>query len=688
MDQYIGKMLDNRYEILECIGTGGMAVVYKARDHRLNRLVAVKILKPELANDADFRRRFHDESQAVAMLSNANIVSVYDVSHSDGLDYIVMELIDGMTLKQYMKKRGTPLNWREALHFITQIMRALSHAHSRGIIHRDIKPHNIMVLRDGSVKVTDFGIAQLASASQNTLTQEAIGSVHYISPEQARGSHVDCRTDIYSAGVVLYEMLTGRLPFEGDTPVGVAIQHINAIPVPPRSLNPDVPKALEDITMRAMSPSLDQRYRSADDMLEDLKEFRKNPDVEVPQPDIVDEPTMIVRPVRSSTSGDTGRRSRVQPDARYQESGNYDEDDYEDEYDDPPRQGGAGPTIAAIVVVLVFIGGMLFFLYNFVIKGMFADTNKPEFEVPSVLGYTLDELNDNKDLLGDFKIEEGDTVFSEEYEEGQICEQTPEAESMVSEDEMVIKVNISGGSDKMYMENVTGWDARDALNKLQNEMGLEVEVEEEHSDTITKDFVIRFSPMEGKLLEKGDKVTIVVSLGPKEHKVTMPNVVGSKFSDIERQLSGMGLNRGKVDYQYSDRYAEGLIIWQSVSGEVDEGTVVDFWVSKGPEATEAPATEPPTAEPTEPPTQAPTQEPTPTPLPTDNVVAPTSTQTINVDLTNYERPVDVRIVVGDMTVFDGTVNTDSKSVPVTASGVQTVLIYINGEQVDSYSLPF
>ena len=267
MDQYIGKMLDNRYEILECIGTGGMAVVYKARCHRLNRLVALKILKPELASDADFRRRFHDESQAVAMLSNANIVSVYDVSHSDGLDYIVMELVDGMTLKQYMQKRGTPLNWREALHFITQIVRALGHAHSRGIIHRDIKPHNIMVLRDGSVKVTDFGIAQLASAAQNTMTQEAIGSVHYISPEQAKGSHVDCRTDIYSAGVVLYEMLTGRLPFEGDTPVFVAIQHINAIPVPPRSLNPDVPRALEAITMKAMAPDLNQRYGSADEML-------------------------------------------------------------------------------------------------------------------------------------------------------------------------------------------------------------------------------------------------------------------------------------------------------------------------------------------------------------------------------------------------------------------------------------
>ena len=241
MDQYIGKLLDNRYEILERIGVGGMAVVYKARCHRLNRLVAVKILKEELAQDAEFRRRFHDESQAVAMLSHPNIVAVYDVSRSSELDYIVMELIDGITLKQYMQKKGGKLSWREALHFITQIMKALSHAHGRGIIHRDIKPHNMMVLRDGSLKVADFGIARLTSAAQATLTQEALGSVHYISPEQARGSHIDARSDLYSAGVVLYEMITGRLPYEGDKKgrviVGVRPEHVKYAPIGQGSLN-------------------------------------------------------------------------------------------------------------------------------------------------------------------------------------------------------------------------------------------------------------------------------------------------------------------------------------------------------------------------------------------------------------------------------------------------------------------
>ena len=228
MDQYIGKMLDNRYEILEVIGAGGMAVVYRAYCHRLKRFVAVKILKRELAADAEFRRRFHEEAQAVAMLSHPNIVAVYDISRGDELDYIVMELIEGITLKQYMEKKKGVIGWRESLYFITQIVRALGHAHSRGIIHRDIKPQNIMVLRDGTVKVADFGIARIVSAAQKTMTQEVLGSVHYISPEQARGSHIDARADIYSAGVVLYEMLTGRLPFDGDTPVAVALQHINA----------------------------------------------------------------------------------------------------------------------------------------------------------------------------------------------------------------------------------------------------------------------------------------------------------------------------------------------------------------------------------------------------------------------------------------------------------------------------
>ena len=688
MDQYIGKMLDNRYEILECIGTGGMAVVYKARDHRLNRLVAIKILKPELANDADFRRRFHDESQAVAMLSHANIVSVYDVSNSDGMNYIVMELIDGLTLKQYMQRRGTPLNWREAQHFITQIMRALSHAHGRGIIHRDIKPHNIMVLRDGSVKVTDFGIAQLASAAQNTMTQEAIGSVHYISPEQAKGSHVDCRTDIYSAGVVLYEMLTGRLPSEGDTPVAVAIQHIKSIPVPPCDLNPEVPRALEAITMKAMAPELNQRYGSAEEMLDDLKEFRKNPDFQVaaaPKAEAADEPTMVVpaKVITASVRVPVERREpeRSSQPERKERRREEDEYDYDDE---PPRQGGALPAVAAVLVILIFIVGMGYFLINFFIKDLFAEA--PEYDVPNLLGYTLEQLEQNKSILGDFTLEVKGTIYSTEFPENQICEQSPEANTRVREGDKVITVSVSGGEDNMFMPPVNGWDARQALQKLQNEMGLQVKTEYAPSETITEGYVISYTPIDGIKVERGDEVTIVISTGPEQKQATVIPFINVPIEDVKAQIKQLGLEVGKVDAYYSDEYAEGRVIWQSVNpgDKVDKGTAIDLWVSKGPEEPEPTPSE--ALSESDPPVEsdAPVE-------PTQDAAVPTSTQTITVDLNAYSGSVRVTIIVGEQTIYDNNVDANLNSTvsrQVSGSGLQNVSIYINETLVNSYPLDF
>ena len=687
MDQYIGKILDNRYEIIECIGTGGMAVVYKARDHRLNRLVAVKILKPELASDADFRRRFHDESQAVAMLSHANIVSVYDVSRSDGLNYIVMELIDGLTLKQYMQRRGTPLNWREAVHFIIQIMRALSHAHSRGIIHRDIKPHNIMVLRDGSVKVTDFGIARLASAAQSTMTQEAIGSVHYISPEQAKGSHVDCRTDIYSAGVVLYEMITGRLPFEGDTPVAVAIQHIKSIPIPPRDLNPDVPRALEAITLRAMAPELGQRYASADEMLEDLKEFRKNPDFEPAvrvEPEVGDEPTMVV-PSKVITASvrvpvDRGSResSRAEPRERRRRQEN---DDYY--YDDEPsRRSSALPAVVAVAVILIFIGCIGWFILNVLLKDMF--TAAPEYTVPNLLGHTLEELEQNPALLDGFTIQEGPVKKSSEYPEGQICEQNPAPDSKVREGEKTITVSVSGGDDKMYMPDVKTWEARVALKTLQDEMGLKVNQEREFDDNITEGYVISQSLEENTWVEKGDEVTIVISKGPEVPKRTVPPLVNMSIEQVREQLKDMGLEVKETE-QYSDDYPEGRVIYQSYEAgtQVDKGAVIELWVSKGPEP--APSEPEPSDEP---PASGAPGDSDPIALPTE-AINPTSTKTITVDLSAYEGSVNVRIVVGEMEVHNGAVDANQDiifSKPVTASWPQMVYIYIHGALDNSYSM--
>ena len=277
MDRYIGRILDGRYEILDIIGAGGMAVVYKARCHRLNRLVAIKILKDENLEDEDFCRRFHSESQAVAMLNHPNIVSVYDVSNTEEQDYIVMELIDGITLKQYMEKKGR-LNWRETVHFAMNIAKALEHAHSRGLVHRDIKPHNVMVLKNGSVKVADFGIARLME-NEATMTKEALGSVHYISPEQAKGGRVDNRSDLYSLGVVMYEMITGKTPYDGDSPVAVALGHINGGAPRPSTICSSIPKGLEQIIMKAMAHDLPDRYINATAMLRDLEAFRADPSI-------------------------------------------------------------------------------------------------------------------------------------------------------------------------------------------------------------------------------------------------------------------------------------------------------------------------------------------------------------------------------------------------------------------------
>lgn len=682
MDQYIGKMLDNRYEILEHIGTGGMAVVYKARCHRLNRLVAVKILKPELAGDAEFRRRFHDESQAVAMLSHTNIVGVYDVSRSDDLDYIVMELIDGMTLKQYMHKRGAPLNWREALHFITQIIRALGHAHSRGIIHRDIKPQNILVLRDGSVKVTDFGIARVTSAAQATLTQEALGSVHYISPEQAKGSHIDGRSDLYSAGVVLYEMLTGRLPFEGETPVSVAIQHINSIPIPPRDLNPEIPPALAAITMKAMAPKPENRYANAEAMLEDLEEFRKNPDIPT-APAREDEPTRVVpvaeikeevRKSRDSTpSPQPARRTTAQE--RYQSE---DYDDYDDE-DDSPRRGGFPPFLIAVLAILVFVGGMIFFVYNFLIRDMLGSSNVPTtYEVPSVMEYTIEEIGENAGSLAPFEVKVGEYIASDEAE-GTILSQSPIAGTIVAEDgDFTITVTVSKGEDTIYMPylvNTEAITARQQLGDMTEGLNITIRTETEYNEDVVSGNIIQTIPKANEPLHDGDTVIFMVSLGKEKEKVIVPDCIGMPLEQAKSALELRNLVMGEPKEFSSDEYAAGQVMFQSIraESEVEPGTVITFHVSTGP-------------------AEQPTEEPSATPgdLPSnpDNSGAMTSYKTVVVDLSHYIGSVSVKVVVGDSVWYDSSVDAPSLSVSGTGSGVERVYVYIDGSMVSTYDLDF
>ena len=563
----IGRMLDNRYELLELIGSGGMAMVYKAKCHRLNRLVAVKVLKSDFASDADFRRRFYDESQAIAMLSHPNIVSVYDVSRSSP-EYIVMELIDGITLKQYMERRGQ-LNWRESLHFITQIMRGLSHAHSRGIVHRDIKPQNIMVLRDGSVKVTDFGIAYLSN-SANTMTQEALGSVHYISPEQAKGNRPDARSDIYSAGVVLYEMLTSRLPFEGDSAVSVAIQHLSSVPLSPREINPEVPEALEKICMKAMASDISKRYPTADAMLADLEEFRKNPDADLDftiedlrRPE-TDEPTQYIPAVQAVSA----RR----------------DDEQEDEETETDRDArmrrtllvAGGIALAAVVV---------FALWNVIIGSFRKEPVQTEFTVPNLLGMTIEQAEADARVKGIFTITEMGSRASSEYAEGEIIEQSPAADNVVRGNRE-IKVFVSTGEKTAEMDNVTGMDYRTAeITLKRHELSLEIDYSFEYSDAFNIDCVIRTIPDKGAPLYEGDHVTIVRSKGPEPRPVTVPSFLTLSLESAQEQAEALGLVIGSAKHAYSDA-AAGTVIDQNIAATtvVNTGTEIVFTISDGPDA--------------------------------------------------------------------------------------------------------
>ncbi len=633
MDPNIGKFLDNRYELLEVIGAGGMAVVYKARCHRLNRLVAVKILKADLAQDAEFRRRFHDESQAVAMLSHPNIVAVYDVSHSDDLDYIVMELIDGITLKQYMQKKGPSLNWREALHFITQIMRALSHAHSRGIIHRDIKPHNLMVLRDGSVKVSDFGIARITSAHQSTLTQEALGSVHYISPEQARGSHIDARSDIYSAGVVLYEMITGRLPFEGETPVAVAIQHINSIPLSPRELDPELPEALEAITMKAMAPDPDERYLNADEMLADLEEFRKNPNInfDYTTEDLRsgDEPTRPVPVPPATELSARARRARVEDEELDEDYDDYDED-----------KGPLWPILLAVGAIAVFIIVIIAFLVSMLFPKGGEDTEPSA--TPSV-------------AVEESLPPEGTGKYAPPVE------------------------NLSY-SDAWVEFRKTGLD-------------LTIEKTEIFDDEITAGNVVRTDPEEGEELQDGQSVMIFVSKGPKVEKKDLTPYHGLSLELVRKDLEEMGF-KVKVTEEPSDTIAAGKVIRHVGESEMEVGSEVELVVSTGPDAQSSPSPAAggyPSGLPVEsaPPSAAPSATPTPTPTPAPAV----NSKPIFVRLpesAQEKTSVKVRIDVAGETVHSDTYDTFVFPISplVRGQGTQQVSVYVDDVLVQQYDESF
>ena len=623
MDQYIGRLLDNRYEILEVIGTGGMAVVYKARCHRLNRLVAIKILKDEFARDEEFRRRFHAEGEAVAMLSHPNIVQVYDVSSSDTAHFIVMELVSGISLRQYMEKKGV-LNWKETLHFAMQIAKGLEHAHSRGIVHRDIKPHNVMVLKNGSVKVMDFGIARVMNKS-NTLTKEALGSVHYISPEQAKGGYTDIRSDLYSLSVVMYEMMTGRPPYDGESPVAVAIQHINGGALMPSTLNPNIPGGLEQIIMHGMELETRDRYSSATEMLRDMDEFRKDPSIlfhyrgvatvstatqplnintikktmttaervagrraedrpirpgdtaKVPvsqdgrlqtpvRERVTPSPTIVTRPVSGATA--EGRRIAEKAAAQRRRQREIEEEE----------RRSRMTTIAIVVCSLVAVAAILIFLVA-LFSGALFNHSLELVQVPPLEGQMYRDLG----YYENFTIVTGQPEYNDEVEKGRIIRQEPSAGSRVEKGtKITVILSLGKESAIKYMEELRGQDIQYALSFLEGQ-GMNPLPFEEFSDEYPEGKVIRTNPVAGTPLTDGQKVEVYYSAGPMIVKAKVPNLVGLNFATAMKRLDDLDFSNIRVEREESDE-AKDTVIAQSVKAntEIDITEEIVLTISKGP----------------------------------------------------------------------------------------------------------
>ena len=590
MDKFIGTILDNRYELLEVIGVGGTAVVYKAKCHRLNRYVAVKILKEEYAQDEEFRRKFHDEAQAVAMLSHPNIVNVYDVSRSGSIEYIVMELIDGITLKEYLSRRGQ-LSPKEVTVFATQIARALEHAHSHNIIHRDIKPQNIMLLRDGTVKVADFGIAHFTNNDNTYCKGEAIGSVHYVSPEQAKGSFVDNRTDLYSLGVVMYEMITGRLPFEGDTPVSIALQHINSIALPPSIFAENVPPQLEEITMKAMNPSLSKRYTSAAQILKDLEEFQNEQQfkLNIPREEgivVQEEPQDLDATRKLNNTGEVAalmeNERREPPERRETEEPRHGEEEEapveeQKEKQKKHRSPVSAALIFSVVAVVIFCVGAFCFVQK--ILDPFGGTDSSKINAPNLKGLYYSQVIADPQY-SNVVIAEGEYVYNETVDAGKIISQEPEANRKIDPG-ATITVTISRGNRTFALPNYVNSDARQAKIEL-DRFGVQcVEAAPEYNDEIENGFVIRTDPAAGTMLTEGDTVTITVSRGPEFVMVDMPNLMGKPLNTALELLDVAGLEWDEPVYTEADGEPD-LVIYQSIAPgtQVEKGTRVSFQLSK------------------------------------------------------------------------------------------------------------
>ena len=568
LDKYIGKRLDGRYEIHELIGVGGMANVYRCTDTLDDREVAIKILKDEYLNNEEFIRRFKNESKAIAVLSHQNIVKVYDVSFGDMIQYIVMEYIDGITLKEYIDQQGI-IEWRDTLHLTTQVLKALQHAHECGIVHRDIKPQNIMLLQDGTIKVTDFGIARFSDKATRTMTDQAIGSVHYISPEQARGDLTDGKTDIYSVGVMLYEMLTGKLPFDGDSAVTVALMQLQSTPKRPREVNPGIPIGLEQITMRAMQKKPTDRYTSAAEMLSDIERFRLNPSIvfDYGRSFVDNDPTKFVGSIKDTVKAE--KRTNTKPVSNADDDNADDDDDFIKEHK-PVFYAFKGIIIAAVLVCLVFFALAMF-------KGCSSSEAK-DVQVPDFVGKTLVEAKEDNEYHFQFEVK---SKYDESKEIGVILDQDPAPKSMQVKTGSTITLTVNGTDTEVTVPFVTNFDEKKAVEKLK-ENNLMPEVVYVENTKTPKGYTIDTYPKAGVKSTIGSTVYVYIANGARSETVEIPSVADKTLYEAKSAIEEQGLT---VEIVYDDESKlpkDSIIKLTPLQyGKVEKGTVVTITASSG-----------------------------------------------------------------------------------------------------------
>jgi serine/threonine-protein kinase len=565
MDKYTGKRLDGRYEIHEVIGMGGMAVVYRAYDTIDDRTVAVKILKDEYSQNAEFLRRFRNESKAIAVLSHPNIVKVYDVSIGDRIQYIVEEYIDGITLKEYLDQQKQ-IKWKEAIHFVVQILRALEHAHGKGIVHRDIKPQNIMLLQDGTIKVTDFGIARFSHNETRTMTDKAIGSVHYIAPEQARGDYTDEKTDIYSVGVMLYEMLTGRLPFEADNAVSVAIMQLQTDPKPPREIDPSIPEGLEEITLKAMQKDPEHRYQSAAEMLRDIEEFRRNPSARFQYKYFIDEkPTKYIDAINSVKNSE-------QP---------YYNDNY-DYVEEAERMPGKKKKPVAVFIIAGIAAAFLIVAAALGISSYLKSRASAPADIvmPNYVGKMYNDVVNASASSYSFKFTKEDKSDAT-HAAGMILSQTPKAGAQVKSSADVT-LTVSTGGEQVSVPDVTNRTQDEATAALTN-VGLKPKVSTVSDDNVAAGSVVSTDPAASTKVAKGSEVKVYVSSGKADQKIAVPDVSGNSLTDAEAKILAAGLTVGSKTYEDGTGKAKDTVISSDpLNGvKIEKGGKVNLILSSG-----------------------------------------------------------------------------------------------------------